>query len=184
MAKPSSSTARVNSGPEEMPNSSSLVWFLSELFPVGRALQSAARSTSMNHLNIDCFFFSPLLTVTLSCSADALIQKKDQMCAAEEGAKIPQMSGLRGASGEEVKGQSHSVQKIHVRSMPVCYKWWSVTEKGGKGKKTGCKERRRKDNGQEKVSILICSDEEWRMSPTIFGSARKLRFDLQDFKTI
>lgn len=76
MTEPCSSTARVNS-PEEMPNSSSLVWFLSELFPVGRGLQSAARSASMNHLNIDYFFFFfLLLKVTLSCSADAFIQKK------------------------------------------------------------------------------------------------------------
>lgn len=59
MSERCSSTARVNS-PEEMPNSSSLVWFLSELFPVGRALQSAARSTSMNHLNGDAVFFSSL----------------------------------------------------------------------------------------------------------------------------
>ncbi len=55
------------------------------------------------------------------------------MCAAEEGAKIPQMSGLRGASGEEVKGRSQSVRKIHVRSMPVCYKRWSVTGERGNG---------------------------------------------------
>lgn len=56
-----SSMARVNS-PEEIPNSSSLVQFLSELFPVGRALQGTARSSSMNHLDIVmCVFPSTFL---------------------------------------------------------------------------------------------------------------------------
>lgn len=122
MIKSSSSSARVNSGPEEIPNSSSLVWFLSELFPVGRARQSAARSTSMNHLNIAAFFLLLLrLTVTLSCSADAFIQKKIE-CAQPRRQQKFHTSGLRGASGAEVRGQSHRVRIIHVKSSDVCSK--------------------------------------------------------------
>ncbi|TNN71631.1 hypothetical protein EYF80_018156 [Liparis tanakae] len=57
-ARGRSGTPRVNGGSEETPNSSSLLGFLSEPFPVPRAPQSANRSTRMNHLEIDCFFSS------------------------------------------------------------------------------------------------------------------------------
>lgn len=124
MIKSSGSTARVNSGPEEIPNSSSLVWFLSELFPVGRVLQSTARSTSMNHLNVVCCCFVFLLFLQLHLAVQLMLlsrqkkrRKKKIKCAQwRKGLKFHTCQVLRGASGEEVKGQSHR-QGIVVQYM-------------------------------------------------------------------
>ena len=101
MTKACSGMARVNSGSEEMPDSSSLVRFLSELFPVARARRSAARSASMNHLDID------------SCT-DALIQKKIKRARQRKEVIVHKCRDYEGASAEEVKGRSQSGQKVRV----------------------------------------------------------------------
>lgn len=66
------------------------------------------------------------------------------MCGAEEGAKFHKRRELRGAGGEEVKGQSRSVvdntctERGRVLEMMEC-------DRGRvSGGKIGCKERKRK----------------------------------------
>lgn len=87
MTKPSSSTARVNSSPEEMPNSSSLVWFLSKLFPVGRALQRRCQINeheSSQYRLLFFFFFSSSSSYSYTLLFSwCFYPEKDQMCAAE-----------------------------------------------------------------------------------------------------
>ena len=58
------------------------------------------------------FFFFFFFTVTLRCPADVFIQKKIRRAQRRKRREwIPQTSGLRGASGEEVEGQSPGVRK-------------------------------------------------------------------------
>lgn len=147
LAKPCSSTLRVNSGPEEMPNSSTLVWFLSQLFPVGRALQSTARSASMNHLYMDSFF----LLLHVCCSADAFIQKKIKC----EQREFHQYGDYKEPAVRRSKVRGTGVQKIQVWGIPGGSKWWGGTEVVNEEEGICVSTGRRTDRRWDEVSVLV-----------------------------
>lgn len=126
--KACSSTARVNSGSEEMPNSSSLVRFLSELFPVARAPQSAARSASMNHLDIDSY-------------TDAFIQKKIKCVQQRKEVIVHKCRDYEGPAVRRSKVGVIVVRKymyrvlLYVINDGVIHEW----QRRGEGGKIGCK---------------------------------------------
>lgn len=172
MTKPSSSTARVNSSPEEMPNSSSLVWFLSKLFPVGRALQRRCQineheSSQYRLLFFFFFFLVVFLQLHFAVQLMLLSRKRSNVRSRDEGAEIPRMTRVQGASGEEVKGESSGVFDSTVHTYgPVLYVCndgaWQIN--GGISKRFRFR-RRRKDDGKDKVSDLILSLDRLKKTP-------------------